>query len=81
MPVPQQEDLDRSAMLLRPCTVKLPNAAWSAAEADGWDMSLVRHHVQQTVEERMRDHNFALRQMLEMREAYQKAYGRPDAAH
>jgi hypothetical protein len=75
------EDLARSAMLLRPCTVTLPNAAWSAAEADGWDMSLVICELEKPAEQRIREHDYALRQATEMREAFQKAYGRPDAAH
>jgi hypothetical protein len=75
------EDLSRSAALLTPCHVVDPGPAWRAAEADGWDMSHVLHKLSLTAQQRMREHNYAIRQALEMRAAFQAQYGRPGAAY
>jgi len=53
-----------------------PGPAWKAAEAYGFDMSLIEANLALTPLERIRAHNRALNTALELRSAMERAVNR-----
>jgi hypothetical protein len=52
-----------------------PGPAWKAAEAEGYDMSLIEENLRKTPMERIRAHSRALSMAMELREAMEKQHG------
>ncbi|EEF59114.1 hypothetical protein [Pedosphaera parvula] len=53
-----------------------PGPAWKAAEAEGYDMSLIEENLRKTPEERIRAHSRALAMATALREAMEAQHGR-----
>jgi hypothetical protein len=53
------------------------STAWSAAEKEGYDMSLVACNLRKTPYERIRAHSRALATAVMLRRAMQKRHARP----
>jgi hypothetical protein len=52
-----------------------PGPAWKAAEAEGYDMSLIEENLRKTPGERIRAHSRALAMADTLREAMEKQHG------
>ncbi len=64
-----------SAALLQPCDVEVTAAEWRAAEAEGWDMSLVMDSLRKPVPQRMHEHRMALAQAESLRATFVHGHG------
>jgi hypothetical protein len=60
---------------LRPCEPRTGGPAWQAAEAEGFDMSLIVVALRMPVAERLRMHDMALSAALSLRESFVKQHG------
>lgn len=64
------DDIQLSAALLRPCDMDVAAPEWLAAEAAGWDMSLVLDALRKPVAQRMHEHRMALAQAESLHAAF-----------
>jgi hypothetical protein len=72
--------LEFSRALLGPCSVDASTPEWKQAEADGWDMSLVRDALRGDVHRRVWQHHAALSMAESLRATYLEQYGEPRGA-
>lgn len=68
----KMDDKSRNAETTKPF---VPGPAWRAAEAAGFDMSLIELNLAKTPLQRMRDHDRALAQVNLLRDAMRKHHG------
>jgi hypothetical protein len=64
-----------SAPNLVPCEPRTGGPAWRAAEAEGFDMSLIVETLRMPVAERLRQHDLALTSALSLRQAFIEQHG------
>ena len=60
---------------LEPGELNIGGPAWRAAEAEGFDMSLIITALRMPVAERLRQHDLALSSALSLRQAFVEQYG------